>query len=44
MADSMLMDGITIGAFVIFTGILFGVRIKRINNIVQKSRQDKQVT
>jgi len=44
MSDLILMYGITTGAFVIFTGILFGVRTKRINKLVQQSRQEKQVT
>ena len=42
MSDSILMYGITTGAFVIFTGILFGVRTKRINQIVHRSREEKQ--
>lgn len=43
MSDLMMMYGIATGAFVIFTGILFGARTKRINKLVQKSRE-KQVT
>jgi len=39
-----MMYGIVVGAFVIFTGILFGVRTKRINKLVQESRQEKQAT
>ena len=39
-----MMYVIATGAFVIFTGILFGVRTKRINKLVQKSREEKQVT
>jgi hypothetical protein len=44
MSDLIMMYGIVTGAFVIFTGILFGVRTKRINKLVQKSREEKQVT
>ncbi|HEY7777206.1 MAG TPA: hypothetical protein VIA09_01580 [Nitrososphaeraceae archaeon] len=44
MADLILMYGIATGAFVIFTGILFGARTKRINKIVQQARKEKQVT
>jgi len=44
MSDLIIMYGIAAGAFVIFTGILFGVRTKRINKLVQESRQQKQVT
>jgi hypothetical protein len=36
------MYGITTGAFVIFTGILFGARTRRINQIIQRSREEKQ--
>jgi hypothetical protein len=39
-----MMYGITTGAFVILTGILFGVRTKRINKLVQESRQEKEAT
>jgi len=39
-----MMYGVAAGAFVIFTGILFGARTKRINKLVQKSREEKQVT
>jgi len=42
MADSYLMYGITTGVFVIFTGILFGVRIRRINQTIKRAREDKQ--
>lgn len=44
MSDLIIMYGIAAGAFVIFTGILFGARTKRINKFVQKSREEKQVT
>jgi len=44
MSDLLMMYGIVAGAFVVFTGILFGVRTKRINGLVQESRQEKQVT
>jgi len=44
MSDLIMMYGIAAGAFVIFTGILFGVRTKRINRLIQESRQQKQVT
>ena len=44
MSDLLMMYGIVVGAFVIFTGILFGVRTKRINKLVQESRQEKQAT
>ena len=44
MSDLLMMYGIAVGAFVIFTGILFGVRTKRINKFVQESRHEKQVT
>ncbi|HEU4468256.1 MAG TPA: hypothetical protein VFR61_04380 [Nitrososphaeraceae archaeon] len=44
MSDLIIMYGIATGAFVIFTGILFGARTKRINKFVQKSREEKQVT
>ncbi|MDW0156565.1 MAG: hypothetical protein QOK83_09390 [Nitrososphaeraceae archaeon] len=44
MSDLIMMYGIATGAFVIFTGILFGARTKRINKLVQKSREEKQVT
>jgi len=42
MADSYLMYGITTGAFVIFTAILFGVRTRRINQMIKMSRENKQ--
>jgi hypothetical protein len=44
MSDLLMMYGIATGAFVVFTGILFGARTKRINKFVQKSREEKQVT
>jgi len=44
MSEVFLMYVITTGVFVIFTGILFGARTKRINKLVQKSREEKQVT
>lgn len=44
MSDLIIMYGIAVGAFVIFTGILFGARTNRINKFVQKSREEKQVT
>jgi hypothetical protein len=44
MADLIMMYGITTGVFVILTGILFGVRTKRINKLVQETRQEKQAT
>jgi hypothetical protein len=33
MSDSIMMYGIVTGAFVIFTGILFGARSKRIKHV-----------
>lgn len=44
MSDIFFMYGIAAGAFVIFTGILFGVRIKRINQLINGSREQKQTT
>jgi len=44
MSDLIITYGIAAGAFVVFTGILFGVRSKRINKLIQESRQQKQVT
>ena len=44
MSDLIIMYGIATGAFVIFTGILFGARTKMINKFVQKSREEKKVT
>lgn len=44
MSDLIMMYGIATVAFVIFTGILFGARTKRINKFVQKSREEKEVT
>jgi len=41
MAETFLMYGITTGVFVIFTGILFGVRTRRINQLIHKSRVEK---
>jgi hypothetical protein len=41
MAEAFLMYGITTGVFVIFTGILFGVRTRRINQMIQRSRAEK---
>ena len=43
MSDLIMTYGIVAGVFVIFTGILFGVRTKRINKLVQESKQQKQV-
>ena len=43
MADILLMYGITTGAFVIFTGILFGVRAKRMNHM-PKRLEERQAT
>jgi len=42
MSDLFLMYGIATGAFVIYTGILFGVRTKRINQLIKGSREQKQ--
>ena len=42
MSDLFLMYGIATGAFVIFTGILFGVRTKRTNQLIKGSREQKQ--
>jgi hypothetical protein len=44
MSDVFFMYGIAIGAFVIFTGILFGVRTKRINQLIKGSREQKQTS
>lgn len=44
MAEVFLMYVITTGVFVIFTGILFGVRTKRINQVPRGSREEKQVS
>jgi hypothetical protein len=41
MAEAFLMYGITTGVFVIFTGILFGVRTRRINQMIQRARVEK---
>ncbi|MGE5684733.1 MAG: hypothetical protein ACM3ZS_06280 [Nitrososphaerota archaeon] len=42
MSDLIIMYGIATGAFVIFTGILFGARTRRINKFVQKSRKENK--
>ena len=44
MSEVFLMYVITTGVFVIFTGILFGVRTKRINQVTRSSREEKQVS
>ncbi len=44
MAEELLMYGITIGVFVIFTGILFGVRTKRNNQRIGGLKQEKNLT
>jgi len=44
MSDVFFMYGVATGAFVIFTGILFGVRTKRINQLLKGSREQKQST
>lgn len=44
MSEVFLMYVITTGVFVIFTGILFGVRTKRINQVTLSSREEKQVS
>jgi len=44
MSEVFLMYVITTGVFVIFTGILLGVRTKRINQVTRSSRQEKQVS
>jgi hypothetical protein len=44
MSEAFLMYGITTGVFVIFTGILFGVRTRRRNHLIQRSREEKQIS
>jgi hypothetical protein len=44
MSEVFLMYVITTGVFVIFTGILFGVRTKRINQVTRTSSKEKQVS
>jgi hypothetical protein len=44
MSEVFLMYVITTGVFVIFTGILFGVRTKRINQVTRISSEEKQVS
>jgi len=44
MSEVFLMYVITTGVFVIFTGILFGVRTKRINHSIRISSEEKQVS
>jgi hypothetical protein len=44
MSEVFLMYVITTGVFVIFTGILFGVRTKRINQVTRTSGEEKQVS
>ena len=44
MAEEFLMYGITAGVFVIFTGILFGVRTKRNNLRIEGLKQEKNLT
>lgn len=44
MSELFLMYVITTGVFVIFTGILFGVRTKRINQVTTRSGEEKQVS
>ncbi len=44
MSEAFLMYIITTGVFVIFTGILFGVRTKRINQVTLRSREEKQIS
>jgi hypothetical protein len=44
MSEVFSMYVITTGVFVIFTGILFGVRTKRINQAIRRSRGEKQVS
>jgi hypothetical protein len=41
MAEALIMYGITTGVFVIFTGILFGVRTRRMNHLIQRAREEK---
>jgi hypothetical protein len=35
MSEALIMYGIATGVFVIFAGILFGVRTRRINHLIQ---------
>ncbi|HEY7757093.1 MAG TPA: hypothetical protein VIA08_02560 [Nitrososphaeraceae archaeon] len=44
MSEVFSMYVITTGAFVIFTGILFGVRTKRINQVTRTTSEEKQVS
>lgn len=44
MSEEFIMYGITTGVFVIFTGILFGVRTRRINHLIQRAREEKQIS
>jgi hypothetical protein len=44
MSEVFLMYVITTGVFVIFTGILFGVRTKRINQVTRTSSEEKLVS
>ena len=44
MSEVFLMYVITTGVFVIFTGILFGVRTKRINQVTRTPSEEKQVS
>ncbi|MGV8106346.1 MAG: hypothetical protein ACP5OH_01065 [Nitrososphaerota archaeon] len=44
MSEVFSMYVITTGVFVIFTGILFGVRTKRINHSTRTSSEEKQVS
>jgi len=44
MSEVFLMYIITTGVFVIFTGILFGARTKRINQVTRTSSEEKQVS
>jgi hypothetical protein len=44
MSEVFLMYAITTGVFVIFTGILFGVRTNRINQVNRTSSEEKQVS
>ena len=38
-----LMYGLTTGVFVMFTGILFGVRTRRNNQRIEISKEEKQI-
>ena len=44
MSDVFLMFGITLGVFVMFTAILFGVGIRRNNQRIEISMEEKQIT